>query len=70
MNCPNEKCKWHGKGMQNIATICKDYDNHYCGGCGSHYAGYNNTLQYYTKAEWFEMINGMSEKEWNQKNLK
>ena len=50
--CPTKDCKNFGSGLQNLATICPDYNNYYCFNCGCHYAGYNGKLKFYTKREW------------------
>jgi hypothetical protein len=50
--CPNKECRGYKKGMENIARLARDYDNWYCSLCGSHYAGYNGKLKFYTRQEW------------------
>lgn len=50
--CPNKECRSYGKGMDNIARICKGFDNFYCPCCRSHYAGFNGTLKFYSAKEW------------------
>ena len=78
--CPNPKCpvkdknsinlreqhaiKRHGYGMYNLATICPDYDNFYCFICGSHLAGYNGELKFYTKEEWEDCVNTIDGIDW------
>lgn len=50
--CPNKNCRSYKRGMENIAKLCRDFDNWYCRCCGCHYAGYNGKLKFYTAKEW------------------
>ena len=57
MKCPNENCKNHDKGMDNVAPLEKDFVNFRCYYCGCHYYGEPKNPKFYTKQEWQDYVN-------------
>ena len=57
MKCPNINCRNFNKSMENIGKLSRDFTNHGCLFCGTHYYGNKGKEKWYNPEEWKNYVN-------------